>query len=96
MTWWRWVPTVPLLLLQRVEDVVVLVELAERRRRKRRRRLLPLLLRQGAVLLQQHIGGAHNARQRCADVVRHGAQQVGVHLFPLRIPADLLLSLIHI
>ena len=38
-------PTGPLLLLQRVEDVVVLVELAERRRRKRRRRLLPLLLR---------------------------------------------------
>ena len=45
MMWWRWVPTVPLLLLQRVEDVVVLVDLAERRRLKRRRLLLPLLLR---------------------------------------------------
>ena len=44
MMWWRWVPTVPLLLLQRVEDVVVLVDLAERRRLKRKRRLLPPLL----------------------------------------------------
>ena len=36
--------TVPSLLLQRVEDVVVLVELAERRLRRRRKRRLPLLL----------------------------------------------------
>ena len=39
--WWRWVPTVPLLLLQRVEDVAVLVDRAERRRPRRKRRLRP-------------------------------------------------------
>ena len=52
--------------------------------------LLALLLRQSAVLLQQNVGGAHDTGQRRADVVRHGAQQVGIHLFAVGLPAHLL------
>ena len=49
--------TVPLLLLQRVEDVVVLVELAERRRLRRKRlRLLLLRLRIRATREYGHGG----------------------------------------
>ena len=50
--------------------------------------LLPLLLRQLAVLLQQNVGGSHDAGQRGADVVGHRPQQVGVHLLPFRLAAD--------
>ena len=51
-------------------------------------KLAALLRRQGALLLQQHIGRPHDAGQRRADVVGHRPQQVGVHLLPLRLPAD--------
>ena len=55
--------------------------------------LPPLLGRQGVILLQQDVGGPHDARQRGADVVGHRPQQVAVDLLPLRLPlhlADLL------
>ena len=47
--------------------------------------LPPLLRRQRFILLQQHIGGAHNACQRGADIVRHGTQQIGMYFLPLRL-----------
>ena len=46
---------------------------------------MALLRRQGVFLIQQHVGGAHDAGQRRADVVRHRPQQIGVDTLPLRL-----------
>ena len=52
--------------------------------------LMALLRRQGILLLQQHISGPHDARQRRADVVGHRPQEVAVHPLQLRLPPHLI------
>ena len=50
--------------------------------------LMALLHRQRLLLLQQHIGGADNAGQRRADIMRYRPQQVGMDTLPLRLPLE--------
>ena len=51
--------------------------------------LPPLLRCQVGILLQQNVGGPHNACQRGADIVGYGPQKVAVDLFPLSLPFHL-------
>ena len=55
--------------------------------------LLLVLIAERVIVLQHDGGGADDRRQRRAQIVRHAAQQVGLHLLPLGLGLNAALAL---